>query len=97
MERERLVVYVTTAEERTMLEPLYPSLYGYMISRYYRAQEQYVDNLTKCQQNAINLLRIMDTGDWVEGIGGKMGWARKVRGAYGNEGVFDDVVYILDC
>jgi hypothetical protein len=97
MERERLVVYKATAEERNRLRDAYDIAHGHLLVKYYQARGQYVDELTECQQNAINLIRIMDIGDWIEGIGGKMGWARRVRGAYGNEGVVDDVVYILDC
>jgi hypothetical protein len=97
MERERLVVYVTTAEERARAKGIYRNTYNYMLSRCPVAEEQYVDELTECQQNAINIIRIMDEDNWVKGIGGKTNWARIVRGAHGNEGVFKCVAYILDC
>jgi|694.fasta_scaffold18107_15 hypothetical protein len=84
MERERLVVYKATAEERNRLRDAYDSAHGHLLVKYYQAREQYVDNLTKRQQNAINLIRIAEPGDFVESIGGRMsghnGW-----------------VYILDC
>ncbi len=88
MERERLMVFRTTSEKRKQYKAYYPATSGnirsYMLSSYYKAREQYVDNLTKRQQKAINLIRIMDEGDWVEGIGGKMG-------------IIEDTTYILDC
>jgi hypothetical protein len=94
MERERLFVYVTTAEERDRPKPLHLDPYYCMLSRYYKAKEQYVDELTECQQNAVNLLRIMDIGDWVEGIGCRVGW---VKSAYSKVARFSYVFYVLDC
>ncbi len=53
-----------------------------------------MDELTECQQNAVNLLRIMDIGDWVEGIGCRVGW---VKSAYSKVARFSYVFYVLDC
>jgi hypothetical protein len=43
----------------------------YLKSRAYKACAQYVDNLTKKQQLALTLIRMMDYDDFVEGVGGK--------------------------
>jgi len=95
MERERLMVFRGNKKENAYYKGYFltcrhdgtaylPGISDYMNAAYYRAKEQYVDNLTKRQQNAINLIRIMDAGDWVEGIGGKLGSIRVTA-------------YILDC
>jgi hypothetical protein len=85
MERERLRVFGDNSKERKHYKDYFlGSIRSYMISCYWQARERYVDNLTKRQQNAINLIRILEPGDFVESIGGRMsghnGW-----------------VYILDC
>jgi hypothetical protein len=85
MERERLVVYRTTSEKRKQYKEYFlGNIHSYKISCYYKAQEQYVDNLTKRQQNAINLIRIAEPGHFIESIGCRMS---------GHKGS----VYILDC
>jgi hypothetical protein len=94
MERERLFVYKATAEERARSRGAYATSYSYLLAKYYQAREQYMDNLTKRQQNAINLIRIMDAGDWVEGIGGKVSLAL-AEGS--NVCLSAYVAYILDC
>ena len=60
-------------------------LKGYLTSAAYQTREQYVDNLTKKQQVALTLIRMMDYDDFVEGVGGK-------KMGYGN---VDHIV--LDC
>jgi hypothetical protein len=95
MERERLNIYKANTKENRHYKDYFctcrrdgtPNPFGivnYMTSAYYRAREQYVDNLTKRQQRAVNLIRIMDNGAWVEGLGG---WIGGINGP----------AYILDC
>jgi hypothetical protein len=84
MERERLVVYKATAEERNRLRDAYDIAHGHLLVKYYQARGQYVDELTKRQQNAINLIRIAEPGHFIESIGCRMS---------GHKGS----VYILDC
>lgn len=57
----------------------------YLTSAAYQTREQYVDNLTKKQQLALTLIRMMDYDDFVEGVGGK-------KLGYGNVDQF-----VLDC
>jgi hypothetical protein len=57
----------------------------YLTSAHYRTREQYVDNLTKEQQAALTLIRMMEYGVFLEGVGGK-------KRSYGK---IDN--FVLDC
>ena len=52
----------------------------------YNANERYVDRLTKKQREAINFIRMLPEGEYVEGVGAWMNDVLRIR-----------KVYIIDC
>lgn len=73
MKREKLKIAIPKLNLRADKHS-YESLDKYMqamVWYHINARKRYVDRLTKKQQAAINLIRIMSHEDFVEGVGGK--------------------------
>jgi hypothetical protein len=87
-ERERQLIYVVKDRPNTMVEWWVNNRFfrSALSQAAYNANERYVDRLTKKQREAINFIRMLPEGEYVEGVGAWMNDVLRIR-----------KVYIIDC
>ena len=88
-EREKLWIYITQRERNVASTDIFKG-YIFMTARS-NARHRYVDRLTKKQRDAINFIKMLDDGEFIDNVGGK---TTSVR--WGDL-VPQITIYILDC
>ena len=90
-EREKLWIYMAKRDREILIDwDSKLKAYIFMCARS-NARHRYVDRLTKKQRDAINFIKMLDDGEFVDNVGGK---TTSVR--WGDL-VPQITIYVLDC